>query len=49
MCLKRLDILAQNTLTIIGSIVNMIEKGGGGSDHVKCIKISNLIKNKIFI
>ena len=37
-------------LTILGSILNMVEKGGEGSvDHVKCTKIFHLLENKIFI
>jgi hypothetical protein len=46
-CLEDKGLRAQDTLTIIGSIVNII--GGDLYDHIMSTRIFTLVMNKIFI
>ena len=46
-CFEEIRLRAQNLLTILGSIVNII--GGALYDHLKRKKIFALMINKIFI
>ena len=49
MCLKEIEIRAQNMITILGTIVNITNWGDLYDDHLMNTKTFTLITSKIFI
>ena len=49
MCIKETRLCAQNMITILGSIVNIIWGLGDLYDHLMSMRIFTLKMNKIFI
>ena len=48
MCLEEIGLRAQNMLTILSGIVNIIYMGGDMYDHLMSTRIFTLIMHKIF-